>query len=287
MKVARTQGSRAGGRYARREGRRSIGGGDHLKAKLARVGVGCRVRPPAQRNNLSQIEDLKEFSTSVDAVSHPPKRFLRTKSENRQFVCGRTRIHKMSTDRRLDERRFQIEESATANGGKRTTFIETMTPGTSVPPHFHETFSETFDLVSGSMRVYQTDQPDVEILEKSAVSLCIGEPITVQPLLYHKYAVGDEVTTLRCTLTPGNLDFERLLKILDGLARDGELEKLGDDLVMMVISMELADAHLIGPAKVMLDDVYTTRRDEIQTRKEELLRSYDTKEALENLVRKV
>ena len=190
-------------------------------------------------------------------------------------------------DRRWDERRFLIEESATENGGKRTIFVETMTPGTSVPPHYHTRFSETFDLISGSMTVYQTDQPDVEVLEKSALSLEIGAPKTVKPLLYHKYTVGNEVTTLRATITPGDLDFERVLKILNGLAGDGEIEKVGNDVVLMAVIMELCDAHLIGPAKSMLDEVYATRTDEVRARKDKLLAKYDTEEALEGLTRKI
>ena len=188
------------------------------------------------------------------------------------------------TDRRFDQRRYVIEASTTTNGGERTVFVESMTPGTSVPPHYHNRFSETFDLISGSMKVYQTDQPEVEVLEKSGQSLQIGVRKTVEPGLYHRYTVGDEPTVLRATVTPGDLDFERLLKILDGLARDGEAEQVGNDVVLMAIVMDLADAHLIGPAKTMLDEVYATRKEEVQKRKEELLAKYDTDEALKNLL---
>ena len=190
----------------------------------------------------------------------------------------------MSTDRRWDERRFTIEESAALNGGKRTVFIETMTPGTSVPPHYHTRFSETFDLISGSMTVYKTDQPDLDALENSAMKVEIGKLKTVEPRLYHRYKVGDEMTTLRAIVTPGDLDFERLLKILDGLTRDGEIEKLGNDAVLMAVVFELTDTHLIGPTKEMLDGVYATKSDEVKKRKEELLKKYDTDEALRNLM---
>lgn len=43
----------------------------------------------------------------------------------------------MSAERRWDQRRFHLEESLTQNGGARTVFIEYMTPGTTVPPHYH------------------------------------------------------------------------------------------------------------------------------------------------------
>lgn len=43
----------------------------------------------------------------------------------------------MSAERRFEQRRFRLEESVTQNGGARTVFIEHMTPGTTVPPHYH------------------------------------------------------------------------------------------------------------------------------------------------------
>lgn len=177
-----------------------------------------------------------------------------------------------------------IEESATGNGGKQTIFVETMSPGTSVPPHCHKGFSETFDLVKGSMTVYKTEKADVDILEASAQSLEIGDPQTVEPLMYHKYKVGDEVTTLRVTLKPGNLNFERVLKIMNGLADDGELEKYSDDVTLMGVIFELTDTHLIGPTKEMLEGVVASKGDEIQALKTDLLEKYDTEEALRKLL---
>lgn len=43
----------------------------------------------------------------------------------------------MSAERRFNQRRFLLEESLTQNGGARTVFVEHMTPGTTVPPHYH------------------------------------------------------------------------------------------------------------------------------------------------------
>ncbi|KAH7364047.1 hypothetical protein BKA65DRAFT_490295 [Rhexocercosporidium sp. MPI-PUGE-AT-0058] len=190
----------------------------------------------------------------------------------------------MSTDRRWDQRGFVIEESATSNGGKRTIFVETMSPGTTVPPHFHTRFSETLDLVKGSMKVYKTDQPDLEKLEASAQTLQIGNPKIVEPLMYHRYTVEDEVTALRVTLTPGDLGFEQILKIMIGLADDKELEKYGDDVILMGVFYELADTHLIGSTKKMIEDLHATRGSEIRALKTELLDRYDTEEALRKLL---
>jgi mannose-6-phosphate isomerase-like protein (cupin superfamily) len=190
----------------------------------------------------------------------------------------------MSTDRRYDQRRFVIEESATLTGGKRTIFIETMSPGTSVPPHFHNRFSETFDLIKGSIKVYRSDQADLEKIEASATDLKVGELKTVEPLLWHRYAVGDEVTTLRAIVTPGDLDFERLLKIMNELADDRELEKYADSTTLMAVVFDLADTHLLGPTKTMLDDVLATKGEEVRAVKAQLLEKYDTEEALKKLL---
>ncbi|CZR37622.1 uncharacterized protein FPRO_07187 [Fusarium proliferatum ET1] len=191
----------------------------------------------------------------------------------------------MSSERRWDQRRFRLEESTTLNNGKRTIFIETMTPGTTVPPHYHTRFSETFDLIEGSISVYKSTDPDVETLEASAQPLEVGKPQTVTPNLFHKYLVNDDGgAVLRVILEPGDADFERLLKIMNGLDADGKLAKMGDSLVLMAVVMELSDAHLIGPAKGMLDGVRRNQKDEIEKLKAELLEAYDTEEALQGLL---
>ncbi|KAI1063525.1 hypothetical protein LB506_005876 [Fusarium annulatum] len=191
----------------------------------------------------------------------------------------------MSSERRWDQRRFRLEESTTLNDGKRTIFIETMTPGTTVPPHYHTRFSETFDLIEGSISVYKSTDPNVEALEASTQPLEVGKPQTVTPNLFHKYLVNDDGgAVLRVILEPGDADFERLLKIMNGLDADGKLAKMGDSLVLMAVVMELSDAHLIGPAKGMLDGVRRDQKDEIEKLKVELLEAYDTEEALQGLL---
>ncbi|RBR10357.1 hypothetical protein FVER53590_12470 [Fusarium verticillioides] len=191
----------------------------------------------------------------------------------------------MSSERRWDQRRFRLEESTTLNDGKRTIFVETMTPGTTVPPHFHTRFSETFDLIEGSISVYKSTDPNLDALEASAQSLEVGKPQTVTPNLFHKYLVNDDGgAVLRVILEPGDADFERLLKIMNGLDADGKLAKMGDSLVLMAVVMELSDAHLVGPAKGMLDGVRRDNKDEIEKLKAELLTAYDTEEALQGLL---
>ena len=191
----------------------------------------------------------------------------------------------MSSERRWDQRRFKLEESSTQNDGARTVFIEHLTPGTTVPPHYHNRFSETFDLISGSMQVFTTDEPDLAKLEASPQDLEIGKEVTVEPGRYHQYKVGiTENNVLRCTVAPGDADFERLLMIMNGLGRDGRLEEHGDSVVLMAVIMELSDAHLIGPAKEMLDGVRREHGAEILQLKGELLSRYDNDDSVRALM---
>ncbi|ETN44582.1 uncharacterized protein HMPREF1541_10252 [Cyphellophora europaea CBS 101466] len=196
----------------------------------------------------------------------------------------------MSTQHgQFDQRRFRLEESTHLNGGARTVFIEHMTPGTQVPPHRHHRFSETFDLISGSMSVYATDEkPDLEALDASVQELKVGVPVVVPKGNHHMYRVGDEDTVLRCIVTPGDADFERLLMIMNGLARDGRMEgpeALGSSLLLMAIAFDLSDAHVIGPVSDMLKGVKAEQGTAIEELKKSLLASYHNEEGLKDLLR--
>lgn len=57
----------------------------------------------------------------------------------------------------------------------------------------------------------------------------------MSPGVYHKYVVGDADTVLRVVIAPGDADFERLLMILNGLAEDGELDSMGDSVLLMAV----------------------------------------------------
>ncbi|KAI0146226.1 hypothetical protein GGR57DRAFT_290019 [Xylariaceae sp. FL1272] len=155
----------------------------------------------------------------------------------------------MSAERSWDKRQFRVEESTTLNGGARTVFIETMAPGPSVPPHWHNDFSETFDLQSGSMKVFKSIEPDVAILETSTQDLEVGKPVTVPIGQYHPYKVGTEETVLRCVVTPANEGFERLLKIMNGLGADGKLQEMTDSVELMAIAMELSMPSSLAPQR--------------------------------------
>lgn len=55
---------------------------------------------------------------------------------------------------------------------------------------------------------------------------------------------------------------------------------------MIFDAVGLADAHLLGPAKAMLDGVYASQRQEVEDLKARLLSKYDNEESLKKLLAK-
>jgi hypothetical protein len=50
--------------------------------------------------------------------------------------------------------------------------------------------------------------------------------------------------------------------------------------------VDLGDAHLLGPAKAMLDGVYASQKQEVEDLKARLLSKYDNEESLKKLLAK-
>lgn len=164
-----------------------------------------------------------------------------------------------------------------------------MTSGTTVPIHYHDHFSEIFDPLSGSITVFSSDQAqeseEAWMTGASSKTLRAGDKATVQPGQYHKYVAGpDEELVLRVVVEPGYPNFERLLMILNGLADDDRLDGMGDSVTLMAVTMDLGNAHVIGPAKGLLDSVYENQREEVAELKEQLLAKYDNEESLKKLL---
>lgn len=191
----------------------------------------------------------------------------------------------MPAERRWDQREYRIVESASHNNNARTVIIETTTPGTSVPPHYHSRFSETFELINGSVSVHTGPADTSELAFKSTLTpLEPGKPMTVPLGWYHQFIVGNETSTFKCTLEPGDIGFENMLKVLDGLKRDGEFDQLEEDDVFLAVLMDLTDAHPLWKDGEMLINVRKERSEAIEQMKEDLLKKYDTPEALARLM---
>jgi quercetin dioxygenase-like cupin family protein len=86
-------------------------------------------------------------------------------------------------------------------------------PGEKTPRHYHTLFSETFEILKGTLEVG---------VGKNIHQLKQGDIATIKPKEKHYYHnVSQEECIIKAILNPGNKNFENSLFILKGLAKDG------------------------------------------------------------------
>ncbi|GAA3987149.1 cupin domain-containing protein [Mucilaginibacter dorajii] len=100
-----------------------------------------------------------------------------------------------------------------AETSKESVLEMNILPGEKTPWHYHTLFSETFEILKGTLEVGNG---------KGFHHLRQGDITTIQPNEKHCY---HNTSTAECivkvTLNPGNKNFEHSLFILKGLAKDG------------------------------------------------------------------
>lgn len=117
-------------------------------------------------------------------------------------------------------------------------------PGEKTPWHFHTLFSETFEVLKGTLEVGKGK--DIHHLKK-------GDIVSIAPNEKHYYRnVSNEECIVTTTLNPGNKNFENSLFILKGLAKDGLVNAAGtprkfSDLVLFVY---LSNSRMVGFQKI-------------------------------------
>ena len=117
-------------------------------------------------------------------------------------------------------------------------------PGEKTPWHYHTLFSETFEVLKGTLEVGKG---------KNIHHLKHGDIATIKPNEKHYYHnVSNEECIINATLNPGNKNFENSLFILKGLAKDGLASDAGtpkkfSDLVVFIY---LSNSRMIGFQKI-------------------------------------
>lgn len=112
---------------------------------------------------------------------------------------------------------FTFVETAEETGGARVVTLIEVQPGGGPRRHAHPP-EEIFELVDGVV--------DLE-LDGRKQKLEPGEPVTVPSGYLHTFTnPGTEPARVKVTVVPPN-DFERTMRALSGLARDGRLEGPG------------------------------------------------------------
>ncbi|MDJ1484864.1 DUF4267 domain-containing protein [Cytophagaceae bacterium YF14B1] len=117
-------------------------------------------------------------------------------------------------------------------------------PTEKTPWHYHTLFSETFEVLKGTLEVGQNNQ---------VYQLKQGDRVTVMPNekhYFHNISTAD--CLVKVTISPGNKNFENALLILKGLAKDGLASASGvpaklSDLALFVY---LNNSRMVGLQKI-------------------------------------
>lgn len=168
--------------------------------------------------------------------------------------------------------RVTFLETSSDTGGARTVGVLEVARDGGVPGHSHDEHDEAIEVLEGEI---------VVVVDGKESLLRAGEQIVIPRGKVHSWRnpSRDRALKFRGTMTPGHPGFETALKVLFGLARDGEVRRSG-------IPRRFADAALIAEwnqgkiagAIGLLTPLFgwAARRAKAKGRAEELLRRYAT-----------
>ncbi|MCE7065740.1 cupin domain-containing protein [Dyadobacter sp. CY326] len=125
-------------------------------------------------------------------------------------------------------------------GGKYSTCqVKLFTTGKNVA-HIHKKYTETFQPLQGNLGVWAGGKT---IIVKPGETFTV--PIGVEHYFFNP---GSETIVFDIVLTPGFEGFEHMLRILYGLARDGQTDKEGlpKRLALTALVAEIGDTSLPG-----------------------------------------
>lgn len=170
--------------------------------------------------------------------------------------------------------RAVLVESSRDSGGARTVMDLEVAPGGGPPAHSHDAHRERIDVLDGVMEV---------TVDGVTRRLGAGEHVVIEPGSVHAWrnASSDRVLRFRGMHTPGNPGFEVALRVLFGLARDGEVRRSGlprrfGDLALIFEwnqGLPAGPIRLLGPVAA-----WSARRARARGRAAELLRRYGCEE---------
>ncbi len=104
-------------------------------------------------------------------------------------------------------------ETSEETGGERTLIEIEVAPGGGTTPHYHLTYAEHFEVVSGALEVMVGGETRTLTAREKAVA--------PKNTLHNFHNATDESTTFLIELRPGSSGFEKALRVAYGLASDG------------------------------------------------------------------
>ena len=127
----------------------------------------------------------------------------------------KNRIH----DNPVLQNRIEFKELCEETNGTRTVAEVTLKSGGNIPLHYHFEFSEYYEVLDGELKM----QVGNEIK-----TLHIGDYLLIPVKTAHRYfnESGKEVR-FKVVIQPGNIGYQLLVSVLNGLARDRKVNKQG------------------------------------------------------------
>jgi quercetin dioxygenase-like cupin family protein len=132
-----------------------------------------------------------------------------------------------------------LKTHADTNGEYTLVEVE-LADGGGVGLHYHKTYAEKFDCISGELQVQ---------LDKTLYTLNESESATAHPKINHLFRNrSGSPCKFRVELRPASKGFEESLQIGYGLARDGETRKNGfpKDKLALAWLFEISESNLPG-----------------------------------------
>ena len=152
-------------------------------------------------------------------------------------------MHKTITNPVIKDQVTFTQTSQETNG-RITSLLVTLMPGGGTPMHYHQNFAETFAVVEGQLTL---------TLKKETVVLTAGQKFTVEKGVVHRFSnTSDAAVVFTTVIVPGSTGFENALRILYGLAADGETNGKGEPKILLNIAVisQMSDMRLTGAARM-------------------------------------
>ena len=115
--------------------------------------------------------------------------------------------------------RIEFKELCEETNGTRTVAEITLAPYGSIPAHYHNEFSEYYEVLEGELKMQ---------IGKEIKTLNKGDYVLIPAKKVHRYfnETGMPVK-FKVVIQPGNIGYQLLVCVLNGLARDGKVKKNG------------------------------------------------------------
>ena len=127
----------------------------------------------------------------------------------------KNRIH----DNPVLQNRIEFKELCEETNGTRTVAEVTFKSGGKIPLHYHFDFSEYYEVLEGELKMQ---------VGKEIKTLHKGEYLLIPVKTVHRYfnESGNDVK-FKVVIQPGNIGYQLLVSVLNGLARDRKVNRQG------------------------------------------------------------